>query len=226
MSTFATTRGELQRVAVHVLARRRHAMTGRFGLRATPGGFGTPAFGPDDAVEVVRIDGTTLVHEIGAETRHVQLTGASLAEVAGQVGVDLAADFSVGRDTPPLGDLDAPLAIEPAHAEVIGEWYRIGWQALDRIAGVATVQLWPEHFDAGTWVATGPGTDDRVDLGASPGDAHHDEPYLYVSPWSKDRPSDAEFWNAPFGALLGRSDVDSVDTAVAFLSRGIELVSP
>ncbi|MEZ5234096.1 MAG: hypothetical protein R2749_15505 [Acidimicrobiales bacterium] len=37
----------LQRVATHVLARARHIATGRFGLRATPGGFGTPSFGPE-----------------------------------------------------------------------------------------------------------------------------------------------------------------------------------
>ena len=36
-------------MATHVLARRRHAVSGRFGLRATPGGIGTPAFGPPDA---------------------------------------------------------------------------------------------------------------------------------------------------------------------------------
>ena len=36
------TRDELQRIATHVLARARFAATGRFGLRATPGGFGTP----------------------------------------------------------------------------------------------------------------------------------------------------------------------------------------
>ena len=44
------TRDVLKRIATHVLARRRYAATGRFGLRATPGGFGTPAFG--DTVEV------------------------------------------------------------------------------------------------------------------------------------------------------------------------------
>ncbi len=60
--TYAATRNALQRVAVHVLARRRHAVTGRFGLRATPGGFGTPAFGPDE--EVLRIAGDRLVRPV------------------------------------------------------------------------------------------------------------------------------------------------------------------
>ena len=55
------TRDALQRVATHVLARARFAATGRFGLRATPGGFGTPAFG--DGVEVLRVAGEVLVRE-------------------------------------------------------------------------------------------------------------------------------------------------------------------
>ena len=42
-----TTRLALQRLAVHVLARRRHAVTGRFGLRPAPGGLATPAFGDE-----------------------------------------------------------------------------------------------------------------------------------------------------------------------------------
>jgi hypothetical protein len=58
VATTAETRVALQQVAVHVLARRRHAMTGRFGLRPTPGGLGTPLFGEG---EVVRISGDVLV---------------------------------------------------------------------------------------------------------------------------------------------------------------------
>src|SRR5687767_2685851 len=47
---FATTRDALHRVAVHVLARRRHALCGKLGLRATPAGVGTAAAGPDHEV--------------------------------------------------------------------------------------------------------------------------------------------------------------------------------
>ena len=46
-ATFAATRDDLQRVAVHIVARARQQATGRFGLRVTAGGFGTPEFGPD-----------------------------------------------------------------------------------------------------------------------------------------------------------------------------------
>jgi hypothetical protein len=222
------TRAELQRVAAHVLARRRHAATGRFGLRATPGGFGTPAFGSDGALEVLRTDGAVLVHEVGGEVRSWPMPGASLRELASAVGADLATELSVGHDTPPIGDPEAPLEIDPAEAERLGAWLDLGWQALDRVlAGAgwpATGQLWPEHVDAGTTVAVGPGPDDRANLGASLGDGFHPEPYLYVGPWGPERPGDPAYWTAPFGAVLGIDEVPDVATAAEFLQRGVDLL--
>ena len=67
-ASFAATRDTVHRIATHILGRRRHDLSGKFGLRATPGGIGTPAFGPEH--EVVRITGTTLVRErTGATAR-------------------------------------------------------------------------------------------------------------------------------------------------------------
>jgi hypothetical protein len=222
------TRTELQRVAVHLLARRRLAATGRFGLRATPGGFGTPAFGAPDAPEVLRVDGTLLVHELGGDVRTWTLPGRSLLELAEAVGADLGTGLSVGEDTPPLGDAGAPLQIDPVAAERLGAWLDLGWRSLDRVAGGAegavAVQLWPEHFDAGTSVAVGSDRDDRANLGASLGDDLHPEPYLYVGPWGPERPGDPAYWNAPFGALVGMADVADLGAAVAFLQRGIDLL--
>lgn len=227
MSDLVATRRELQRVAVHLLARRRHAATGRFGLRATPGGFGTPAFGPARDVEVLRVDGVTLVHEVGGEARHLPLPGATLAALAVEVGVDLDEPFSVGHDTPPLGDATAPLTIDPAAAAALGEWFDLGWRALDAASagdGAATVQLWPEHFDAATSVPVGAGTEDRANLGASAGDDLLAEPYLFVGPWGTDRPGPPSYWNVPFGAVLPRREVGSIDDAVAFLRQGLALL--
>jgi hypothetical protein len=64
-----------------------------------------------------------------------------------------------------------------------------------------------------------------VNLGGSPGDGFSDEPYLYVGPWTSDRPGDSEFWNAPFGAFrtwsqLGAGPADVVITGAAFLLDG------
>lgn len=219
------TRAALQRVATHVLARRRHAVTGRFGLRATPGGIGTPAFGPAGS-EVVRISGTALVHERAGEVRVRAMDGATLVDLAEFVGVDLAADFSVGKDTPELGDLGRPLSFDGSAAAELADWYDVGWRALDQIGIDATdpapIQLWPEHFDASSLVLVGPGSEDRCDLGVSPGDHHHREPYLYVGPWVERRPGDPSFWNASFGALLPRSAIGSPGDAVAFFREGLD----
>jgi len=225
-SALTTTRLELQRVATHVLARRRHAVSGRFGLRATPGGIGTPAFGSPDVLEVVRTAGTSLVHELGGQLRVVPMSGATLADLAALVDVDLRADFTVGKDTPDLGDVDAPLSLDADEVAGLSDWYDLGWQALDIVgltaASPAPIQLWPEHFDASCLLAVGPGPDDRCDVGVSPGDDHHEEPYLYVGPWVTRRPGDETYWNAPFGALLPRSAVASVADAVAFYREGLD----
>jgi hypothetical protein len=224
-SILRSTRRELHRVATHVLARRRFDATGRFGLRATPGGFGTPAFGPPDCVEVVRVAGSSLVHEVGGQLRVVTIDGATLAELAATVGVDLGREFRAGDDTPELGDADAPLVIDEAAAWELAGWYDLGWRALD-IVGIdavdpAPIQLWPEHFDASCLLAVGPGPDDRCDVGVSPGDHHHEEPYLYVSPWVTRRPGDEAYWNAPFGAVRARAAVASVPDAVGFYREGL-----
>ena len=223
---------ELQRIATHVLARRRHQVSGRFGLRATPAGFGTPAFGTDQ--EVLRIAGTALVRERGGVVSALAIDGASLSTLAEFAGTDLGGPFEVGHDTPALGDTEAPLAVDGSAAAVVADWFDLGWRALDAItvelgegAAASRIQLWPEHFDAACSVAVGPGDDDRCNLGVSPGDDFSAEPYLYVGPWNADRPGDQAYWNTPFGAALKRSDVvaapDPLAAAVGFLRRGLML---
>jgi hypothetical protein len=230
----ATTRDALHRVAAHVLARRRHALTGRIGLRATPGGFGAPAGGPEH--EVVRLSGTWLVRERtgeGSRADLLDLAAASLADAAALVDVQLDDDFSVGRDTPPLGDATAPLGLEAGAVAAVAGWFAFGTEVLDAVvaalgpaAAPSVLQLWPEHFDVGGDVAAAPGR--RVNLGASPGDALVPEPYLYVGPWDADRPGDAGYWNVPFGAARTLSELRAADdpqaAGAAFLHRGVDLL--
>lgn len=231
-AAFATTRDALQRVGVHIVARARSQATRRFGLRVTAGGFGTPEFG-DDLVRV-RVSGGMLVREAGgvdgARSVVVPIGGASLAELATIAGVDLDVDLDVGHDTPPLGDTSEPLRVDPAAADALAAWYAVTAAALDRsvaeLGAAATptmVQLWPEHFDAAIDVAALP--ERRANLGGSPGDGFHDDPYLYVGPWTDDRPGDQQFWNAPFGAILGYAelvnDPDPAARATGFLVRGV-----
>lgn len=233
--TYATTRATLQRVATHVLARRRAALCAKFGLRATPGGIGTPACGPDH--EVVRISGTRLIRETSGETNattSLELDGATLAAAAQLAGVDLSEPLEVGHDTPPLGDPDQRLALDGAAARHVFRWFDLGWHVIDATLGSlgidaapTVVQLWPEHFDVGCDVAVS--TDRRANLGASPGDSSSTEPYLYVGPWDDGRPGDPAYWNAPFGAVRGyaalRSATNPQELGSAFLRRGLDLLA-
>jgi hypothetical protein len=227
-----STRLELHRIAAHVLARRRFDVSGRFGLRASPGGIATPAFG--EGPETIRVSGTTVVRETAGISAHATLVGSTLRELAAFAGVDLNVAFSCGDDTPDLGDVDAPLDLDPDAVAVIADWYDVGWRVLDTVvaelsaeAAPATTQLWPEHFDAATNVTLGSG--ERVNLGFSPGDSSQAEPYAYVGPWSPQRPGDPAFWNVPFGALLRRSEAlarsDPASVCRQFLRTGIGQLS-
>jgi len=228
--TLGSTRRALHRVAVHILARRRFAITGRFGLRASPGGFCTPAFG--DGPEVLRVAGPVLVREVGGSATHCAIDGSSLDDLAAFVGVDLTETFDSGTDTPEVGDAGVPLEVDRLAVDVLADWYESGWKTLDRVvselptaAEPAVIQLWPEHFDAGTNVALSASSSARVNLGVSPGDTNEDEPYLYVGPWGFVPRADVPFWNAPFGATLRWTDVQAASdpraAGVEFLRAGL-----
>lgn len=231
------TRRTLHLITNHVLARAEQAATGQVGLRATPGGFATTTIRPDR--ERIRISGGTLVREAAAAdgtwTRSIGIDGSTLAELAAFADVDLSAEFWAGDDMPPLGDIDEPIVLHVASARLIGHWYAVVTEALDQLvhgapafSAPSLVQVWPEHFDAAldmAYDAESP-AERRVNIGGSPGDSFHATPYLYVGPWTPDRPGDPAFWNAPFGAVLGYGDVatspDPVETAYAFLASGLD----
>jgi hypothetical protein len=219
-----TTRDDLHLIAAHVLGRRRFAVSGHFGLRASPRGVATPAFGPEP--EVVRVAGPHLIREVGSGARSMRMDGATLVELAAFVEADLASDFSAGPATPAPGPTDEALHLEGEELDALCGWFDLGWRVLDVVtsepasgAGWATLQLWPEHFDVGTARDLGSGR--GVNLGFSPGDAFSDEPYVYVGPWGPERPGAPDYWNASFGAVLPRSAVDGAATAAVFLRRGL-----
>ena len=223
------TRAGLHQLAVHVLARRRSAVTGRFGLRPSPGGLTTPAFGGPDGLEVVRTSGRFLVLERGDDVTVRPIT--TLAAAADLVGVDLGAELSVGTDTPPLAPVDEPLTIDDADARMLAAWWAFGRTVIDEVLATdpvpdepTTPQVWPEHFDLGCTVGRG---DARLNLGASPGDGYEPTPYLYVGPWSAARPGAPAYWNAPFGAILTHAQIDHLTPAeqrshaIDFIARGL-----
>lgn len=228
---FVATRDAIGRVAAHILARRRSDATGRIDLRASPGGIATPAFG-DDA-EVLRTDGGALLVERGDTITVHRLT--TLDDLAAAVGMDLTGPLSLGGDPPPLGDPSGRLDVDERAARVLGDWFGFVTTVLDEILGQigaaatpSAIRLWPEHFDVACDAAWGTGEGQRVNLGGSPGDGYHREPYLYIGPWGPERPNDPDYWNAPFGAtagyesIRGAGDLDaSRRAAVRFLDRGL-----
>jgi hypothetical protein len=176
---FAETRDALHRLAVYVISPAQRLVNGEIIMRATPGGFSTFPF----EGRVVGVDGIELVvdgarHPIG-----------SLSAAARAVGIEPDTGQQEQFDVPPHGDLDAPLAVGAEAARALGEWFAFATAVLEAIRADAgagddasIVRIWPEHFDAAIDMGDR-SAGRRATYGASPGDGHHAEPYLYASPW-------------------------------------------
>jgi hypothetical protein len=230
--SLATTRLALHRLAVYVLSPARRRRNGKIALRYTRGGFGTPFFGRDEQVRIE--DGELVLERGGSSERHpVTTLGADADAVLGSPpDVEWAADF----DVPEPGPVDAPLPVDPAAAAWLGDWYGFAWSVLEELrAGAASedatrVQLWPEHFDAAFECLPEAGGR-RAGYGASPGDAAHDRPYLYVTPWSFDRVPHSPLWDADTfaGALLSWDALAGADdqrrTALDFFRERLALLA-
>jgi hypothetical protein len=210
----AATRAGLHQVAEHILAAALHAETGEIALMPSPGGFRTPPFGRDR--RFLAVDGTELVVGGTGGSRRAALT--TLRAAAEFAGITPGAPSEVYRPATPFG-LDEPLAIDPAAARVLADWYQLGEQALrgfaTEIAGdqPTAAVLWPEHFDLGI-------TAGAVNYGASPGDTQVADPYLYVGPHDGPPPGDPAFWNAPFGAVRTIDQIGAAADAAAFFRDG------
>jgi hypothetical protein len=132
-------------------------------------------------------------------------------------------------------DPDAPLEIDVDAAHALSAWFEAGWSALEALrqqagddAMPSALTLWPEHFDAAIELGhEALGT--RGTFGASPGDAEHPEPYLYVTHWT-DVPDD-EYWNdtAFAGASLPYASVVEATsehaTMLDFFRAGLSLLT-
>lgn len=223
----STARLALHRLGVYVIAPVRHAANGKFGLRWTAGGFGTPFFSDDTATDrQIRVEGTNLIDQRGQEVRVSPIT--TLQAAADFLGSTIDTGTAAEHDSPDVGDVNAALPVSAEATEFLGHWYGMAFAALEAVrADAGSVdasrpQLWPGHFDPAIEVGD---EDHRGSYGASPGDDGIDEPYLYLSIWWPDKigvDASDPAWNAPSftGAVLKLSDfppgVDPVVTATDF----------
>lgn len=224
---FAETRDSLHQIAFFVLGAARYRATGRMGLQAAPGGFGTREFDG----RLARVEGASLVYE--QADRIATQTITTVRAAADFVGIEYLVDWFDGEFHDPLRpvDPDSPLAVDDTAARALGHWFDFGYDLLEELRSHAgddddasAVQLWPEHFDPA--MEMGDETmGRRASYGASPGDAAHDEPYLYVSAWGEIDGA-YPYWNdgAFSGSSLGYSDLvaaaDPKSKALEFLLEG------
>lgn len=220
------TRDDLHRLAYSVVARARHQVNGKFGLRYTRGGLGTPFFGRD---QQVRVQGTSLVVVDGGD---VTVHGVTTLATAGRAaGVEPAFEPAAEHDSPELGDLDRPLVLHPDAMAFLGDWFGFGTAVLEELRvtpgaeDVGRVQLWPGHLDPAVEIGS-QDAGQRATYGASPGDHAHGEPYLYVGAWGDVDRSDP-FWNEDNfnGASLPFADLvdadDQYQAALDFFQSGL-----
>jgi hypothetical protein len=213
-----TTRASLHALAEHVMAASQYAHKGRIGLRQATGGFATQPFVVDGAERRVAVVGTELAvrddRQGEATERRVPIT--NLRAAAGLTGGPVGMSPDVYRPSP-MPDPDGDLALDPGATALVADFYALVQAALTVFAaelageGPSESQLWPEHFDLATTIS-------EVNYGGSPGDAGHDEPYLYVGPFEP--PAPGGFWNEPFGASRPFGEITGVDEAVRFFREG------
>jgi hypothetical protein len=194
----ARTRRALHAIAEQLMAGPQYRASGTIRLRVRDDGFGTVA-DPD-----VRVDGKELV----VNGQRVIISGATIAAIAGQTGLDPG---------PPEGvypvrseAFDGKLRIDVVIAAKFAEAFSVGDAALRALAPHEEPVLWPEHFDVAIRL-------DDINYGVSPGDDYLSEPYAYVG---VDPVPSAPFWNAPFGAARPLAELPGTDAVVAFFEEG------
>ena len=121
---------------------------------------------------------------------------------------------------------DSPLATGAAfeahgtNLAALEAWFSNAAGVLATIAerlGVAEVRTWPHHFDMAALLSIDDANADgaSVNIGFSPGDAHFDTPYFYVTPWPKPK--------ADVGNTLPSGGVWHVDGFFAAVLEGTKL---
>ena len=211
MTALVDTRNALHRLARFVLAAELEGTTDLVTLRVTPGGFGQPERLVDGLQRRARVDGTNLVIQRGEAEQWHPITTLTAAAI--EVGATLPDDAV---------DPDDPLPIDADAARLLAGCFATAELALAELRRRHTaelptiVQLFPHHFDVA--VTVHPADSTNVNVGCSPGDGDHDEPYLYVGPW--ELPPHA-LWNEPWGASSPCTAATTAEEALAFFEAGL-----
>lgn len=236
---------DAHRLAYAVVAEARRQANGKFGLRYTAGGFGTPFFGRDGRDTQIRVVAGQIIVQCGAEVSAAPID--SLAAAAEHCGVTPGTE-AAEHDSPPLDDIQRELRVDAELTAFLGDWFGFAFSVLEELrltpgaTDVGRTQLWPGHFDPAVELTVGePATDAasgsspagdeddisrRATYGASLGDQHNPAPYLYVGPWGGG--DDDPYWNAESfgGAALGYeallSAPDQRRAALEFFTAGYE----
>ena len=220
---FVGTREALHQVAFFAVSPARYRAVGRMGLRAAPGGFGTPEFDG----RVVRVEGDMLISEEDGSSASQKIT--TVREAAEFLGVPYQVEwFADFHDPLTPSDPDAPLDVDDDSARALGHWFEYVTTVLEELQrqgtpddDISEIQLWPEHFDPATELGDAD-AGQRASFGGSPGDGSHDEPYLYVAAWGDiDRSND--YWNNQSfnGSSISYRELASADDPVR---RGVEFL--
>ena len=205
MIQFVETRNALHDLARFVLAAELKGTTEVVTLRRTPGGFGQPERLVNGLQRRIRVDGTDLVVQHGEDELWTPIS--TLTDASRVASITLSADA-------PEPSVD--LAIDAKHAQQIAEFFALTDSALNAFRrlhateGPTITQLFPHHFDLAITLS-------EVNIGGSPGDSEHDEPYLYVAPWTM---SPHPTWNESWGASIPWAPSVTVDAALAFFEAG------
>ena len=223
---FPSARADFHRLAYGVVAEARRIANGKFGLRFTQDGFGTPFFADN---RQVRIAGNLIVVQQGDAVSAAPIS--TLRAAADFVGIEPGTK-AAEKDSPELGDINSALDARSEVGEFLGEWFGLATAALEELRHTPgahepdRVQLWPGHFDPA--IAVGhPDVGQKAFYGFSPGDRVRNEPYIYVSCFTEPDYRDP-FWNEKSfsGALLGLRDLlesdDHYGAALAFLRGGYD----
>lgn len=223
LEVFLSTRDSLHQVAEHVVAKARFVDDGRVELTAFANGFATPMLA---SARRVRVDGVDVVIDDAAGSRRSALT--TIADAAAFVGVEAGFPTELYAAASPLQP-GVALRVDRGSADALAAWFGFSGEVLAQFAteivdgDPSSLVLWPEHFDLAFFTSEGDESR-RANYGASPGDAGHPEPYLYVGPF--ETVDEHEFWNATHfnGAVLPLSRLVGADApfeiALQFLRSG------